>query len=166
LNPSPDEFPAAQAAAISTPLDALLSRVAALRSRIAALTSALFSSKLRIELISTGDGARLKSLAISLDGGMIYHAPARASFERAELVYEHAVAPGPHIVGIEVERHDLERPQFSTWQSSRFVVIVPEKKQLWTRLSLEDGSSMGQEFEADAAGQYDLRVQLHAEVGE
>jgi hypothetical protein len=166
LNPGPDEFPAAHAAVISTPLDVLLSRVAALRSRIAALTSALFSSKLRIELISTGDGARLKSLAISLDGGMIYHAPARASFERAELVYEHAVAPGPHILGIEVERHDLERPQFSTWQSSRFVVIVPEKKQLWTRLSLEDGSSMGQEFEADAAGQYDLRVQLHAEVGE
>jgi hypothetical protein len=166
LNPGPEEFPSAAAATISSPLDALLSRVAALRSRIAALTSAMFSSKLRIELRSVGDGVRLKSLTISLDGGVIYNAPARASFERVELVYEHAVAPGPHIVGVEVERHALELPQFSSWQSSRFVVVVPEKKQLWTRLELEDGSDMGQESEAEAAGQYDLRVQLHVEVGE
>jgi len=147
-------------------LDALLSRVAALRSRVAALSSALFSSKLRVELRSAGDDVRLKSLSISLDGGIVYTAPAQAFFERPEIVYEHAVAPGPHVVGIEVERHDVTHPEFSTWQASRFVVVVPEKRVLFTRLELEDESSMAEDFAEDEAGEYDLRIRLQAEVGD
>jgi hypothetical protein len=138
LNPAPSEFPESEPAASAPALDALLSRVAALRSRIAALTSALFSSKLRVELRSAGEDVRLKSLTVSLDGGVVYRAPAQSFFERPELVYEHAVAPGPHVIGVEVERHDSTRPEFSTWQASRFVVV----------------------------GEYDLRIRLQAEVGD
>jgi hypothetical protein len=143
-----------------------MSRVAALRSRIAALTATMFSSKLRIELRATGDSVRLEALRVSLDGGVLYTAPAQAFFERAEVIYEHAVAPGPHVLGVEVERRDLRQPQFSTWQLSRFVVVVPEQRTLWTRLELEDESSMGEDFVEDEAGQYELRVRLEAEVGE
>jgi len=166
LNPLPSEFPKSEPAANAPALDALLSRVAALRSRIAALTTALFSSKLRVELRSAGDDVRLKSLRVSLDGGVVYTAPAQAFFERPEIVYEHAVAPGPHVIGIEVERHDATRPEFSTWQASRFVVVVPEKRILFTRLELEDESSMAEDFVEDEAGEYDLRIRLQAEVGD
>lgn len=166
LNPLPSEFPRNEPAANGAALDALLSRVAALRTRIAALTTALFSSKLRVELRSAGDDARLKSLRVSLDGGVVYTAPAQAFFERPEIVYEHAVAPGPHVIGIEVERHDATRPEFSTWQASRFVVVVPEKRVLFTRLELEDESSMAEDFAEDEAGEYDLRIRLQAEVGD
>jgi hypothetical protein len=166
LNPAPEEFPKTEPSATLAPLDALLSRVVALRSRIAALTSALFSSQLRVELGALGDAVRLESLSLTLDGGVIYAAPAQARFEHGELVYEHAVAPGPHILGVEVARHDRARPQFSTWQSSRFVVIVPESKQLWTRLQLEDESSMGEASDQNAAGRYELRIRLDIEVGE
>ncbi len=166
LNPARAEFPSAAPASSSAELDTLMTRVAALRSRIAALTTALFSSKLRVELQLVGDGARLQSLRVSLDGGLIYTAPAQAFFERPEVVYEHAVAPGPHVLGIEVERHELRAPQFSTWQSSRFVVIVPEKRLLWTRLELTDASSMGEDFAEDEAGEYELSVKLQAEVSE
>lgn len=166
LNPQPSEFPKNEPSANAPALDALLSRVAALRSRIAALTTALFSSKLRVELRSAGDDVRLKSLSVSLDGGVVYTAPAQAFFERPEIVYEHAVAPGPHVIGIEVERHDATRPEFSTWQASRFVVVVPEKRILFTRLELEDESSMAEDFDEDEAGEYDLRIRLQAEVGD
>ncbi len=166
LNPVPEEFPKAESAPSLPQLDALLSRVAALRSRIAALSAAMFSSKLRIELRSEGEGVRVRALSVSLDGGVVYAAPAQASFERAEVVYEHAVAPGPHVIGIEVERHDSRHPQFSTWQVSRFVVVVPENRQLWTLVELEDESSMGEEFQEDESGQYDLRIRLEAEVSE
>ena len=44
------------------------------------------------------------------------------------------------------------------------MVLVPEKKLLWTRLELEDESSMAEDFEADNEGQYQLRVKLLAEV--
>jgi hypothetical protein len=166
LNPTPAEFPGTSAALGTPQLDALLSRVAALRSRIAALTSALFSSKLRIEVRAAGDGVQLQALIVSLDGGVVYTAPARSGFEQPEVIYDHAVAPGPHVVSIEVERRDALNPQFSTWQESRFVVLVPEKKSLWTRLELDDESDMAEDFAEEDEGQYELRVKLVAEVND
>jgi hypothetical protein len=164
LNPTPAEFPSTSPAPSTSQLDALISRVAALRSRIAALASTMFSSKLRIEVRALGDTVRLESMHVSVDGGVVYTAPSRSVFEQPAIVYEHAVAPGSHVVSIEVERHDARNPQFSTWQESRFVVLVPEKKLLWTRLELEDESSMAEDFEEDDEGQYQLRVKLLAEV--
>jgi hypothetical protein len=166
LNPTPAEFPSTTPAPSTPQLDALLSRVAALRSRIAAIASAMFSSKLRIEVRAEGESVRLESLHVSLDGGVVYTAPPRSGFEQAEVVYEHPVAPGQHVVAILVERHDTRNPQFSTWQESRFVVLVPEKKLLWTRFELEDNSSMAEDFAEDNEGQYQLRVKLVAEVNE
>ena len=166
LNPTPAEFPSTSATPSTSQLDALISRVAALRSRIAALASTMFSSKLRIEVRAEGDTVRLESMHVSVDGGVVYTAPSRAAFDQPAIVYEHAVAPGSHVVSIEVERHDARNPQFSTWQESRFVVVVPEKKLLWTRLELEDESSMAEDFEEDQQGQYQLRVKLLAEVND
>jgi hypothetical protein len=166
LNPTPAEFPSTTPAPSTPQLDELLSRVAALRSRIAAIAGAMFSSKLRIEVRARGETVRLESLHVSLDGGVVYTAPPRSGFEQAEIVYEHAVAPGQHVVSIEVERHDVRNSQFSSWQESRFVVLVPEKKLLWTRFELEDESSMAEDFSADDEGQYQLRVKLVAEVNE
>lgn len=166
MNPAPAEFPATSPALGTPQLDALLSRAAALRSRIAALTSSLFSSKLRIEVRAAGDGVQLQALHVSVDGGVVYSAPARSGFEQPEVVYEHAVAPGPHVVSIEVERRDALNPQFSTWQESRFVVLVPERKALWTRLELDDESNMAEDFAEEDEGQYELRVKLLAEVND
>jgi hypothetical protein len=166
LNPTPAEFPGTTPAPSTPQLDALLSRVAALRSRIAALAGALFSSKLRIEVRAKGESVRLESLHVSLDGGLVYTAPPRSGFEQAEIVYEHAVAPGQHVVAIEVERHDARNAQFSTWQESRFVVLVPEKKLLWTRFELEDESNMAEDFAEDNEGKYQLAVKLIAEVND
>jgi hypothetical protein len=166
LNPTPAEFPSTSPTPSTSQLDALISRVAALRSRIAALASTMFSSKLRIEVRAEGDTVRLESMHVSLDGGVVYTAPSRAVFDQPSIVYEHAVAPGSHVVSIEVERHDARNPQFSTWQESRFVVLVPEKKLLWTRLELEDESSMAEDFEEDHQGQYQLRIKLLAEVND
>jgi hypothetical protein len=166
LNPTADEFPKPTAPFASAELDALMARVAALRTRIAALSAAMFSSKLRIELRSAGDSVQLKALRVSLDGGVVFTAPVQTFFDRPQVVYEHAVAAGPHVVAVEVERQDARQPQFSTWQASRFVVVVPEQGSLWTRLELEDESSMGEDFVEDGSGRYDLAVRLQVEVGE
>jgi hypothetical protein len=166
LNPKPEEFPRPGSNVASAELDALMSRVAALRSRIAALSATLFSSKLRVELRASGDTVRLKSLKVSVDGGLVYTAPTQTVFEQPQVVYEHAVAAGPHVLALEVEQQDLRQPQFSTWQTSRFVVVVPERRQLWTRFELEEDSSMGEDFPEDQAGHYELNVRLHAEASE
>lgn len=166
LNPAPSELPRPGGNVASAELDALMSRVAALRSRVAALSATLFASKLRVELRAAGDGVRLESVKVSLDGGVVYSAPAQSVFERPEVVYEHAVAAGAHVLTLEVERRDLRQPQFSSWQTSRFVVVVPERRQLWTRFELEDDSSMGEDFAEEQAGHYELSVRLLAEASE
>ena len=140
--------------------------MAALRSRLAALTDALFSSKIRVELRSTGDDVRLNALSVSLDGGVVYTAPEQAFFQEPELVYEHAVAPGLHVLGVQVERQDRRGAQYSTWQVSRFVVLVPEGRQLSARVELEDDSSMAADFPEDQEGQYELSVKLRVEAEE
>jgi hypothetical protein len=166
LNPLPSELPSPRAGGGSAELDRLLSRVASLRSRVAALTTALFSSKMKLELLASGDGVRVKSLRVWIDGGVVYTAPPNSSFELPAVVYEHAMAPGPHVVGVEVERHGSHNQQFSTWQLSKFVVVVPEKRTLWAQLELEDESSMAEDFPKDEEGEYDLRVRLKADVSD
>lgn len=167
LNPAPEEFPGKPSPQqAGSELDSLLSRVAALRSRIAALTSSLFSSRLKVDVRSRGDAVALKALSVTLDGAVVYTAPKQAYFDQPEVVYEHAVAPGPHVLGIEVERYDKKNQKFSTWQASRFVVVVVEKQLLWTRFEIEDDSSMAEDFPEDGEGQYQLEITLSAEVAD
>jgi hypothetical protein len=82
------------------------------------------------------------------------------------VVYEHAVAPGHHVVGVEIERYDARNKEFRTWQSSRFSVVVPENKLVDTHLVVIDDSDMAEDFPDDADGEYDLRVKLRARVVE
>ena len=74
------------------------------------------------------------------------------------------MAPGPHVVAVEVERHGVPDRQFSSWQLSKFVVVVPERQTLWARIELDDDSDMAEQFPTEREGEYDLRVRLEADV--
>jgi hypothetical protein len=79
-------------------------------------------------------------------------------------VYEHAVASGHHVVGVEIERYDVRNRQYRTFQTSKFSVVVPESKRLETSITVEDDSDMAEDFPDDQDGEYDLRVKLRAMV--
>ncbi len=164
LTPRPGEFPDGGVRPPPADLDRLLGDIAALRSRVATLTTSLFASKIKIVLELEGDDARISDLRVSLDDGIVFDAPENFTVSEPRVVYEHAVAPGHHVVGVEVERYDARGKQFKTWQSSRFTLVVPEKRTLQASLSLEDDSDMAIDFPSDNEGQYDLRVRLEAEV--
>lgn len=166
LTPAPAEFPSGAAKPPPFEYDKLLGDIAALRSRVAALTTTLFASKLRVVVETRGDDARLSSFNITLDDGVVFAAPERFSAEDERVVYEHAVAPGHHVVGLEIERYDARNKQYRTWQSSRFSVVVPESKLVDTHLTIIDDSDMAEDFPDDADGEYDLRVRLRARVVE
>lgn len=166
LTPAPAEFPTGVAKPPPFEYDKLLGDIAALRSRVAALTTTLFASKLRVVVETRGDDARLASFNITLDDGVVFSAPDRFSAEDERTVYEHAVAPGHHVVGVEIERYDARNKEYRTWQSSRFSVIVPESKLVDAHLVVEDDSDMAEDFPDDADGEYDLRVKLRARVEE
>lgn len=166
LTPAPNEFPSGVAKPPPFEYDKLLGDIAALRSRVAALTTTLFASKLRVVVATKGDDARLASMSVTLDDGVVFSAPERFSADDERTVYEHAVAPGHHVVGVEIERYDGRNKEYRTWQSSRFSVVIPESKLVDAHLTIVDDSDMAEDFPDDADGEYDLRIKLRARVVE
>ena len=164
LTPEPNEFPTGAPKPPPVAYDKLLADIAALRSRVPSVTTTLFSSKLRVLVGVEGDDARVASFRVTLDDGVVYAAPERFSADEPMAVYEHAVAPGHHMLGVEIERYDARNRQYRTYQSSKFSVVVPEGKRLETSLRIQDDSDMADDFPDDEDGEYDLRVRLRAQV--
>lgn len=138
----------------------LLADLVALRARVQALNAALYESKLRISLEADGDEVRIASLTVTVDGGIVYTAPDKFVGAEEAVVYEHAVAPGRHVIGIEVERFDPQARSYRVWQATRYAVEVPEKRTLSARVELEDDSSM----EDPTSGRYRTRASMRVEV--
>lgn len=166
LTPAPDEFAKGPPPTAPGELDRLLGDIATLRSRVSALTTTLFKSKLRVIVETRGDDARIESLAVTLDDGVVFVAPQRFSADDERVVYEHALAPGQHVLGVDIERYDARNRQYRTWQSSRFSVLVPESQLLEATVRIKDDSDMAADFPDDKDGEYDLRVRLRARVTE
>lgn len=166
LTPAPNEFPTGAPKPAPVAYERLMADIAALRSRVAAVTTTLFSSKLRVLVGVEGDDARVASFRVTLDEGVIYAAADRFGGDEPQVVYEHAVAPGHHMLGVEIERYDARNRSYRTYQSSKFAVVVPESQKLETSFRIEDDSDMADEFPDDQDGEYDLRVRLRAQVVE
>ncbi len=166
LNPAANEFPDGGVKPPPPQYDKLLGEIAALRSRVASLTTTLFASKLRVIVETDGDDARISKFVVTLDDGVVFSAPDRFQALDERVVYEHAVAPGHHVVGIEIERHDARGRQFQTWQSSKFTVVVPEGKTLEAKVVLEDDSDMAEDFPDDQDGVYELNTKMRARVAD
>jgi len=164
LNPEANEFPDGGSQAPPVEYDKLLGDIAALRSRVSAVTTTLFASKVRVVVETRGSDARVANFTVTLDDGVVFTAPERFIAEDERTVYEHAVAPGHHVVGIEIERFDTRGAEYRTWQSSRFSIVIPESKLVDAHVIIQDDSDMGKDFPSDQDGQYDLRVRLRARV--
>jgi hypothetical protein len=164
LTPEANELPPSAPKASPEILDKLMADIATLRGRVAALTTSLFSSKLRVSVRTGGDDARIQGFVVTLDEGVVYRAQAGFIAEDDKIVYEHAAAPGNHVVGIEIERQDTRGASFRTWQVSRFAIQIPERKTLEASVRVEDDSDMADDFPDDKDGEYELNVRLRARV--
>ena len=164
LNPEPAESPRASPAPGPEVLDKLISDIATLRARVAALTTSLFSSKLKVFVHTDGDDARVQTFVVTLDDGVVFKGDPGFIAEDEKVVYEHAVAPGSHVIGIEIERQDARGAQFRTWQTNRFAIQVPERQLLEAIVVVEDDSDMADDFPDDQDGKYELGVRLRAKV--
>lgn len=164
LNPEANEFADGGTQPPPAEYDKLLGDIATLRSRVSALTTTLFASKVRVVVETRGADARISNFTVTLDDGVVFSAPERFSAEDERTVYEHSVAPGHHVLGVDIERFDTRNKEYRTWQSSRFSLVVPESKLVDAHLVIQDGSDMGKDFPEDQDGEYDLRVRLRARV--
>jgi hypothetical protein len=164
LNPAPNEFSDGGATTQAPDYDRLLADIASLRARVAAVSDTLFHSRIVIRIEATGDHARIASLGVSLDDGVVWSSPASFRPDGAVTVYEHAVAPGHHAVAIDVERRDDRDDTFRSAQRSRFIVDVPSDQRLSVDVNLSDDSNLGAQFSAEHDGRYDLRIRTRAKA--
>jgi hypothetical protein len=166
LTPEPAEMPGQTAPPGPSGLDQLMADIATLRARVAALTTSLFSSKLRVSVKTDGGDARVVAFVVTLDDGVVFRADPGFIADTEKIVYEHAVAPGSHVLGIEIERQDSRGPAYRTWQTTRAAITVPERKTLDADVVLEDDSDMGADFPSDQDGEYELAVSVRAKVAD
>jgi hypothetical protein len=164
LTPRADELPDGGIRPPPPDYDRLLGEIATLRGRVAALTTTLFASKLRVVLRTEGDMARVQRLVVTLDDGVVYRAPERFSADDELIVYEHAVAPGHHMLGVEIERIDRRSSEYQTYQNNKFSIVIPESKLVEASIELEDDSDMAEDFVDDGDGEYDISARLRARV--
>lgn len=164
LNPAPNEFSDAGPPAATVDYDKLLADIASLRARVAAVSDALFHSRIAVAIQSESDHARIASLLVSLDDGVVWSQPASFRPSDETVVYDHAAAPGHHAVTVEVERRDDRNDTFRSAQRSRFVVDVPEGERLYVAIRIEDGSNMGGDFPSNKSGQYELKIRASAKA--
>jgi hypothetical protein len=164
LNPRPEEFP--DGGAVSTPadLDKILGDIATLRARVAAVGDTLFKSRIMLKVETRGDHAKIGKLAVSLDEGVVYTAPAGFAADDETTIYDHAVAPGRHVLGVDIDRRDDRGETFRTGQHSRVTLEVPENQRLETTIRIDDDSDMGADFPSGQKGSYDLRIRVRAKA--
>lgn len=164
LNPRIEELPDGGPISIPADLDRIMGDIAALRARVAAVGDVLFKSRIVLRVETRGDHGKIAKLAISLDDGVVYTAPGGFFAEDEMTVYDHAVAPGRHVLGVDVERRDDRGESFRTGQHSRVTLDVPENQRLETSIRIDDDSDMGSDFPASQKGSYDLRIRVRAKA--
>jgi hypothetical protein len=164
LNPRPEEFPDGGAVSSPPDLDKIMGDIAVLRARVAAIGDVLYKSRIVLRVETRGDHAKIGKLAISLDDGIVYTAPPGFFADDETTVYDHAVAPGRHVLGVDVERRDDRGETFRTGQHSRVTLDVPENQRLETTIRIDDDSDMGSDFPSSQRGSYDLRVRVRAKA--
>jgi hypothetical protein len=142
--------------------DRLIGDIAALRARVANVGDAVYVSRIALSLQTEGDHARIGHLAVELDDGVVFTAPANFGSPEPMVIFEHALAPGHHSVAVDVDRTDDRDDTFRDAQRTRFVVDVPKDQSLAVQLRVGDDSDMGGNFPGDHRGKYDLRVRMKA----
>jgi hypothetical protein len=105
-----------------------------------------------LKVETRGDHARIGKLAVSLDEGVVYTAPAGFVADDETTIYDHAVAPGRHILGVDADRRDDRGETFRTGQHSRVTLEVPENQRLETTIRIDDDSDMGADFPSGQKG--------------
>src|SRR5579859_820377 len=165
LNPRPEEFPEGGGAA-PTPadLDKIMGDIATLRARVAAVGDALFKSRIVVRVETRGSHAKIGKLSVSLDEGVVYTAPPGFFADDETTVYDHALAPGRHVLGVDIDRRDDRGEVYRTGQNSRVTLEVPENQRLETTIRIDDDSDMGSDFPSSQKGSYDLRIRVRAKA--
>jgi hypothetical protein len=135
------------------------------RARAAAVASALYSSKLQVQLDYTS--ARYYSIGratIRLDGSNIFDDTEGAIASDKATRFEGFVAPGRHLISIRIEATGKDDGRFTSTMEQTFSVEAPAGHDLIVRAVAKDDGDIPYQWQRKQRGSYQLRLDVNVEA--
>lgn len=147
---------------------ALMDELVQARMRVHALGNELFRTRIKVDLQDrTGGNVSVARLVVHLDGAPIFQSdgPIEGA-ARGREIFVGALAPGPHVLTLEVEQRAREDDQYryTLRESFRFQVVRERLSEV--TLILEDDSDIARNFPSGGEGRYEVRTRVRVATRE
>ncbi len=145
----------------------IMDELVQLRSRTAVLGRQLFNTRFRIRVENrAADDNNLERIVLTLDGAPVFQGGAGDVSEDAQQVFDGFAAPGPHVLGVEVEQRQRADAEFRYTLRDTYRFPIERDQATEVTIILEDDSDMGEDFEDDGEGEFDVRTRLRVATRE
>nr|MDQ3038175.1 hypothetical protein [Myxococcota bacterium] len=146
----------------------LMDEMVQARSRVAIVGQELFQTRMTITVQDrTGDEQTLTHFTLELDGTPIHRTDGEIEGgEQGRQVFEGALAPGPHVLTIDMEQRARDDPEYRTTQRESFRFIVVRDRLSEVTITLEDDSDIARSFRSGGEGRFDVRTRVRVATRE
>ncbi len=157
---APDD---AELAALRQEYLALRDRLFRSRARAAAVASALYSTKLTVNLDYQARHYRVRRATIRLDGADIFADTTGAIASDHASRFTGYVAPGDHLLGIRIEAVSTDDEAFTTILDNTVTLRAPADADLIVNATAADRGDLAARWETKRRGTYQLRLDIGVE---
>jgi hypothetical protein len=135
------------------------------RARAAAVASALYSSKLRVQLdYASARYYAVGRATIRLDGSNIFDDSEGAIAADKATRFEGFVAPGRHQLSIRIEATGKDDGRFTSTTEHTFVIDAPAGHDLIVKATARDDGDIPYQWQRKQRGSYKLRLDVNVEA--
>lgn len=151
-----------------TDLAQLMDDMVQTRQRMALLGQELFRTRIRIALQDrAGDALNLARCVVELDGAPVFRSDGEiAGGGDGRVVHEGSLAPGPHVLTIDLEQRAVQDAEVRYTQRESFRIHVHRERLTDVEIVLEDGSNMVEQFQRGGEGRYEVRTRVRVATRE
>jgi hypothetical protein len=134
----------------------------AARQLVSTLGEELFRTRVAVTVQDrAGDDQSLARFALSLDGAPIFRTETEIEGgAEGRQVYEGALAPGPHVLTVEIEQRASADTEYRYVQHDTYRFVVVRDRRTELTIVLEDDSDIAQQFTQGGEGRYDVHTRV------
>ncbi|UJR78371.1 hypothetical protein [Sandaracinus amylolyticus] len=140
----------------------LMDEMVQARSRVAIVGQELFQTRMTITVQDrTGGEQTLTRFVLELDGTPVHRTDGELEGgDQGRQLFEGALAPGPHVLTIDMEQRSREDTEYRTTQRESFRFIVVRDRLTEITIVLEDDSDIAREFRSGGEGRFEIRTRV------
>lgn len=147
---------------IRTDYVSLMDELVQARMRVSALGAELFRTRITVDLQDrTGDNLSLARIVVHLDGAPVFQADSAVEgADNGREIFTGSLAPGPHVLSLEVEQRAREDDDYRYTLRESFRFQVARERLSEVTLVLDDDSDMARSFPSGGEGRYEVRTRM------